>query len=323
MHSFTMDSNQLILVWMAQHNSHLMVFLLLTNSGTQNQGHAFYPNPIHFKNSPNGSVFSFSTTFVFAIRSDYGNLSGHGLAFVIAPHRGLQGSLANHYLGLFNSCNNGNRSNHVVVVELDTVYSEDFGDINESHVGIDINGLKSAANYTAGYFDDTDLFHNLTLISGQEMQVWIDYDGRTKQMNVTVAQLHMEKPVRPLWAWKYDLSSILDQTMYVGFSSSTGSVQAHHYILVWSFKTNGKAQELSQLPKLPRLGSKGTSRFVTIGLPIISLVSLVAAVLAVVYYVRRKKYEEIHEDWEVSSLSIKNCTLLLRDSEKTSYWVMG
>ncbi|KAG5583744.1 hypothetical protein H5410_044178 [Solanum commersonii] len=272
--------------------------LLLTASETQDQGHAFYPNPIHFKNSTNGTVVSFSTTFVFAIRSDYGILSGHGLVFVIAPQRRIQGALAYHYLGLFNSSNNGDRSNHVVGVELDTIYSEEFGDINANHVGIDINGLRSVAVETAGYFDNTGLFHNLTLISGQPMQVWVDYDGSTKQINVTVALLHVEKPVSPLLSLKTDLSPILDQTMYVGFSSSTGSVPTHHYILGWSFKINGKAQELSQLPNLPRLGRKGTSRFVKIGLPLISLVLLVVATSMMVYYVRRKKYEELLEDWE-------------------------
>nr|XP_016498880.1 PREDICTED: L-type lectin-domain containing receptor kinase IV.1-like [Nicotiana tabacum] len=274
--------------------------LLLTNSKTQDQGHAFYPNPIHFKNSPNGTAFSFSTTFVFAIRSDYGNLSGHGLVFVIAPKRGLEGAFPSHHLGLFNSANNGNSSNHVVGVELDTIISKEFNDINDNHVGIDINGLDSVAVQPAGYFDDTGLFHNLTLISGQQLQVWVEYDGNTEQINVTLAPLYVTKPVRPLLVLKYDLSPILDQTMYVGFSSSTGSVPTHHYILGWSFKTNGKAQELSQLPNLPRLGRKELPRFLTTGLPIISLVSIVIAISVVVYYIRRKKkFEELLDDWEL------------------------
>ncbi|PHU04198.1 L-type lectin-domain containing receptor kinase IV.4 [Capsicum chinense] len=276
--------------------------LLLTDSKTQDQGHAFYPNAIHFKNSPNGTtVFSFSTTFVFAIRSDYRPLDGHGLAFVIAPQRGIRRALANHYLGLFNSANNGDSSNHIVGVELDTIYSADFDDMNDNHVGIDINGLKSLANHTTGYFDDDDtgLFHDMTLVSGQPMQVWVDYDGSSKQINVTVAPLLMGKqPVRPLLSLKYDLSPIFYQTMYVGFSSSTGSVPTNHYILGWSFKIDGKAQELSQLPKLPRLEGKQTSRFVTIGLPVMSLVSVIVATSVVVYYVRRKKYEQLVEDWE-------------------------
>lgn len=274
--------------------------LLLTNSKTQDQGHAFYPNPIHFKNSPIGTAFSFSTTFVFAIRSDYGNLSGHGLVFVITPKRGLEGAFPSHHLGLFNSTNNGNSSNHVVGVELDTIISKEFDDINDNHVGIDINGLTSKANQTAGYYDETGLFHNLKIISGQPMQVWVDYDGNTQHINVTLAPLYVGKPVRPLLALKYDLSPILDQNMYVGFSSSTGSVPTHHYILGWSFKTNGKTQELSQLPNLPRLGRKELPRFLTTGLPIISLVSIVIAISVVVYYIRRKKkFEELLDDWEL------------------------
>ncbi|XP_060201992.1 L-type lectin-domain containing receptor kinase IV.1-like [Lycium barbarum] len=272
--------------------------LLLTNSTVQDQGHAFYPNPIHFKNKPDGNAFSFSTTFVFAIRSDNRPLDGHGLIFIIVPQRGIRGAVANHYLGLFNSTNNGNRSNRVVGIEIDTIFSDEFGDVDNNHVGIDINGLKSVAAKTAGYFDGTGLFHNLTLISGQPMQVWVDYEGSNKQINVTLAPLHVGKPVRPLLTLKYDLSPILDQIMYVGFSSSTGSVPTHHYILGWSFKTNGKAQELSQLPNLPRLARKGASRFVMIGFPLISLVSLVVATSILVYYVKRKKYQELLEDWE-------------------------
>ncbi|KAK6779185.1 hypothetical protein RDI58_021369 [Solanum bulbocastanum] len=41
--------------------------LELTNTSRLQKGHAFYPTPINFKNLTNGSNFSFSTTFVFAI----------------------------------------------------------------------------------------------------------------------------------------------------------------------------------------------------------------------------------------------------------------
>ncbi|ONI03480.1 hypothetical protein PRUPE_6G259500 [Prunus persica] len=73
-----------------------------------------------FKNSSNGTVFSFSTTFVFAIRSEYADLSAHGMAFVVAPTRGLPGALPRQYLGLFNETNNGNATNHVFALEINT-----------------------------------------------------------------------------------------------------------------------------------------------------------------------------------------------------------
>lgn len=273
--------------------------LKLTNDTKQQKGHAFYPNPIVFKNTFNGSVSSFSTTFVFAIRSEYPTLSGHGIVFVVSPTKGLPDSLPSQYLGLFNKTNNGNYSNHVFGVELDTILSSEFADINDNHVGIDINDLKSANSTPAGYYSDG--FKNLSLISGNPMQVWVEYDGVKKQIDVTLAPINIKKPEKPLLSLTKDLSPILNNVMYVGFSSSTGSVLTSHYVLGWSFKVNGQSQQLviSELPKLPRLGDKKESKFFTIGLPLISLSLVFMVTLAVVHVIKRKKkFAELLEDWE-------------------------
>ena len=277
--------------------------LKLTNDTKQQMGHAFYPNPITFKNSSNGSVSSFSTTFVFAIYPEYPTLSGHGIAFVIAPTRGLPGALASQWLGLFNTSNNGNATNHVVAIELDTLRNSEFGDINDNHVGIDINGLASNESAPAGYYaDNNGAFRNLTLISAHQMRVWVEYGGIEKKIEVTMAPINVGKPKTPLLSFSYDLSSIIEDNMYVGFSSATGSMLTTHYVLGWSFKVNGQAPELdlSQLPKLPRIGGKPRSKFLTIGLPVI-IVSLVSVTIsAIVYVIRRKrKFAELLEDWEI------------------------
>ncbi|CAL9002597.1 unnamed protein product [Prunus brigantina] len=126
--------------------------LMVTNDTEEQKGHAFYPNPVTFKNSySNSNVFSFSTTFVFAIRSVSATLGGHGMAFVIAPKRGFPGASGSPFLGLFNPTNNGNPTNHVFAVELDTVRSAAFNDIDNNHVGIDINGLNSTDSASAAY----------------------------------------------------------------------------------------------------------------------------------------------------------------------------
>ncbi|KAK5804254.1 L-type lectin-domain containing receptor kinase IV.1-like [Gossypium arboreum] len=277
--------------------------LKLTNKTMQQKGNAFYPHLVDFKNSTNGSVFSFSSTFVFAILPEYPTLSGHGIAFVIAPTKGLPGSLPSQYLGLFNESNNGNDTNHVVAVELDTIQSKEFGDINDNHVGIDINGLKSATSFPAGYYeDDSHDFKNLTLISGKQMQVWVEYHGLEKRMDVTLAPFKVPKPDTPLLSLSRDLSSIVNREMYVGFSSSTGSVLTSHYVLGWSFKVNGQAEELtlSQLPKLPRLGPKKKPKVLTIGLPLILVSLALAGVSGAAYLVRRKrKFADVVEDWEL------------------------
>ena len=84
--------------------------------------------------------------------SEYPTLRGNGIAFVISPTRGWSGGLPNQYLGLFNDTNNGNATNHVVAVELDTVQNEEFKDINDNHVGVDINGMVSKNSSLAGYY---------------------------------------------------------------------------------------------------------------------------------------------------------------------------
>ncbi|KAL5740563.1 hypothetical protein ACOSQ2_029743 [Xanthoceras sorbifolium] len=275
--------------------------LHLTNYTTQETGHAFYPNPITFKNSTNGAAFSFSTAFVFGILSEYPTLAGHGIAFVVAPTRGLPGALPSQHLGLFNGTNDGNSSNHVFAVELDTIQNTEVSDINNNHLGIDINGLSSENATSAGYFDGGK-FKNLTLISGQPMQVWVEYNGVEKQIHVTIAPLHVDKPSTPLLSLSRDLSSNVNNIMYVGFSSATGSVLTSHYVLGWSFKMNGQAEklDLSQLPKLPRIGPKERSKFLTIGLPIISVSLILAAISVVVFVIkRRRKFAEVLEDWEL------------------------
>ncbi|XP_031398660.1 L-type lectin-domain containing receptor kinase IV.1-like [Punica granatum] len=197
--------------------------LRLTNETRQMIGHAFYPDPVPFKNSSEGSVFSFSTTFVFAIISKGPAVGGPGIAFVAAPQRGLPGAFPSTYLGLFNVTNNGDPTNHVFAIELDTVQSPDFKDINDNHVGIDINGLVSAESASAGYYPDggAGKFENLTLLSGRPMQVWVDYDGIEKRIEVTLAPFKAVRPSTPLLSLSLDLSTIVKETMFVGFSSST------------------------------------------------------------------------------------------------------
>jgi len=207
---------------------------------------------LSIQNTSSESVSSFLTTFVFAIKPQYATLGGHGIVFVISPTKGLPDSQTSQYLGLFNNSNNGKSSNHVFGVELDTGKGFKLDDINDNHVGIDINDLKSANSTPAGYYDDNGRFRNLSLSSGYPMQVWIEYDGVKKKIDVTLSPMSVgasNKPTQPLLSLTKDLSPILNNRMYVGFSSSTGLLVASHYILGWSFKVNGQAEDfgISQL----------------------------------------------------------------------------
>ncbi|XP_066392060.1 L-type lectin-domain containing receptor kinase IV.4-like [Miscanthus floridulus] len=100
------------------------------------KGHAFHPTPLQLRDSPNGSVQSFSVAFVVRI-------------VTVSPGKGLVlCSLPAKNLGLANIQNNGNASNHLLAVELDTIQSVEFKDTN-ANVGIDINGLQSLRSYNA------------------------------------------------------------------------------------------------------------------------------------------------------------------------------
>ncbi|GFZ13263.1 concanavalin A-like lectin protein kinase family protein [Actinidia rufa] len=220
--------------------------LQLTNTSKQEVGHAFYPVRLN----TSSRNLSFSTYFVFAMVPKLPNLGGHGLAFTISPAMNFAQALPTSYLGILNSSNNGKDSNHLLAVEFDTAKSPEFNDIDDNHVGIDVNSLTSNAS--------APVTSGSTTMKGENL------------LNVRVAPIRSPKPELSLLSTRIDLSPILLDSMYVGFSAATGGVTSSHYILGWSFSRNGKAQDLK----------------------------LSKASFSIVYYVRRKKYEEIREDWE-------------------------
>ncbi|CAA7014389.1 unnamed protein product [Microthlaspi erraticum] len=111
---------------------------------------------------------------------------------------------------------------------------------NANHVGVDINSLVSDKAEKAGYFNDDGTFRDLLLSSGDSMQVWIEYDSKQKQLNVTLHPVNVPKPKIPLLSLEKDLSPYLLEYMFIGFTSATGALTASHYILDWKFKMNGK-----------------------------------------------------------------------------------
>uniref|UniRef100_A0A1J3J2C8 non-specific serine/threonine protein kinase n=1 Tax=Noccaea caerulescens TaxID=107243 RepID=A0A1J3J2C8_NOCCA len=289
--------------------------LKLTNTSVQRTGHAFYTERIRFKDSPNGNVSSFSTTFVFAFIPQLRMLSGFGMAFVVAPKASLPYADASQYMGLFNATNDGNDTNHVFAVELDTIPNLQFNDMDDNHVGIDINSLKSINSSRAGYWDERGQFKNLTLISRKRMQVWIDYDGLSHKIDVTMAPFNEDKPRKPLVSTVKDLSSVLLQDMFVGFSSATGTIirSSDHFVLGWSFQVKGKApplalSELPKLPKIPRSGPLTIHSFYQYGIPLIAILFLfIFLVTVLVRFIvrRRRKFAEEIEDWETEFTKIR------------------
>ncbi|XP_062172895.1 L-type lectin-domain containing receptor kinase IV.2-like [Alnus glutinosa] len=277
--------------------------LQLTNLSRQEVGRAFCHFPMKFNTTSSDltSSLSFSTNFVFAIVPEVKNLGGHDISFTISPSRDFSHALLNRYLGLFNNSNNGLSTNHILAIELDTVSDPEFGDITMNHVGIDVNGMKSVASAPAMYFSNKEGKNiNLDLMSGNPMHLWIDYDEAEKLLNVTLAPTTIPKPNRPLLSTHIDLSQILLESMYVGFSSATGTLASDHYILGWSFNKSGPSQSLgvSSLPPLPRERKRKDKPSLMIMTVLIAVTLVLITVIGAAYILRRKKYEEIREDWE-------------------------
>ncbi|XP_038690060.1 L-type lectin-domain containing receptor kinase S.4 [Tripterygium wilfordii] len=303
--------------------------LRLTNYTSRVVGHAFYSPQIKFKNSSDAKSFSFSTAFAFAISPQYPKLGGHGFAFTVSPQKGLPDALPSQFLGLLNATDMGNFSNHIFAVEFDTVKDYEFGDINDNHVGIDINGLKSNKSVPATYLLDNSTKQELNLTGGKVIQAWIDYDGIKNRLDVRLSPFST-KPRSPILSCDVDLSPILKDSMYVGFSSSTGLLAASHYILGWSFKMNGEAKSLSlsSLPSLP--GPKKNHTALILGLTVSACVVIILVVTLSFFLVKKIKNADVVEEWEFqvgphrySYQELKKATRGFRDKELLGFGGFG
>lgn len=134
------------------------------------------------------------------------------------------------------------------------------------------------------------------------MQVWVDYDGNMGQIDVALAPIKVAKPRKPLVSAKYDLSTVLMEWAYIGFSSVTSGINSRHYLLGWSFAMNGPAPpiNIANLPKLPCFGPKPPSKGLVIVLPIATAtVMLSLGTIATLLVLRHLRYAQLHEDWEL------------------------
>ncbi|KAL6145110.1 hypothetical protein ACLB2K_055798 [Fragaria x ananassa] len=214
--------------------------LSLTNESTTfSLGRALYSQKIRTKLANSSSPLPFSTSFIFSLAPVQHLQPGHGFAFVFLPFSDLTGASSSQHLGLFNFTNNGDPNTNILGIEFDVFKNQEFEDPNDNHVGVDINSLTSIRSEAAGYWtssEDGGNFKELKLNDGINYQVWIDFRGST--INVTMARAGVRKPQKPLITEVVDLSRVLLDEMYVGFSGATGALVESHRILSWSFSNS-------------------------------------------------------------------------------------
>ncbi|XP_057837075.2 L-type lectin-domain containing receptor kinase IV.2-like [Cryptomeria japonica] len=270
--------------------------LRLTDQSTNAVGRALWEKSLHLKT--NNSVSSFSTTFVFSMVPPTNN-HGHGLTFLVSPSRSPVRASDSGYLGLINPSSDGREDNHLFAVEFDTHLNHWNNDIDGNHIGVDLNTINSTVSKTAGYHTG-ERFEELKMASGQNIQAWIDYDGHKHNLSVAIALAGMSRPLNPLIAMpNIDLADIFKEEMYVGFSAAQGrDAVEDHYILAWSFNSDGMAPtlDLSHLPSFIR--SKGVSVRIIVGVSVGLFSLVVLGSLVVWYWLKRGKQREAVEEWE-------------------------
>lgn len=298
------NSSSISLYGNATIESHI---LTLTNETVFSIGRALYPAKIATKQAASSYVLPFSTSFIFAMAPNKKYQPGHGIVFLFVPGTGIEGGEASQNLGLLNLTNNGLPGNHLFGVEFDVFKNEEFKDISDNHVGLDVNSLVSEVAHDAGYWpDDGQPFNPLKMTDGKTYQVWIDYaDSR---INVTMAPTGIKRPKQPLLNATLNLSQVFQDEMYVGFSSATGQLVESHKILAWSFSnTNFSLSDALisrglpsfELPEDPMYKEKGFIAGMTVGLFILLLVGSLVSVVLIKNSQRRKKEREEMEDWEL------------------------
>ncbi|EOA36980.1 hypothetical protein CARUB_v10009951mg [Capsella rubella] len=208
-------------------------------------GRAIFINPIPFKPNPSSSyVYSFKTSFSLTITTRRENPNpGHGLAFIVVPDNKNVTVSGLGYLSLVNRLNNGNPNNHLFAVEFDVFKDKHLGDIDDNHVGININSARSTVSKKAGYWiqsrtggKDRWVFKALRLSDGG-CRAWIEYENGKVTVTIGVSQ---EKPKRPLMEAMVDLSKVFHEKMYMGFAGSMGRGAERHEIVDWNFQNSAK-----------------------------------------------------------------------------------
>ncbi|KAM3245484.1 hypothetical protein ACQJBY_056677 [Aegilops geniculata] len=278
--------------------------LSLTNGPGGTSGHAFCRYPLSFQDNPGGAISSFSTTFVFVM--GFKQYKGNGMAFILSSTSDLPDDSPGEYLVLPHS----NLDGHAFfAVEFDTVLNPEIGDIDDNHVGIDVNSLASVESQTAGFYNFYGEFQTVVLRSGERIQAWVDYDSKSYQLNVTLAPSHsFIKPQLPLLSTTVNLSSLLSLgPVYAGFSASSRKVSSSHYVLGWSLKLDGVAEPLdySVLPFVTEDELQHRAKFqLPSHMNILGAPSIVPAVILIVLAIlicRRLRKAKEDDEWEVKS----------------------
>lgn len=112
-------------------------------------------------------------------------------------------------------------------IELDTFQNPVFNDINGNHAAVNLNGeVMSVIQEPIAR----------PLATEETRTAWVDYNGDTNLLEVRVAETN-NRPNAPVLTYNTDLSSVLGNEAFVGFTSGTGSGSGRHRLRSWEFES--------------------------------------------------------------------------------------
>ncbi|KAK1359664.1 Non-specific serine/threonine protein kinase [Heracleum sosnowskyi] len=282
--------------------------ILFTNDSDQfSIGRLFYPSPIRIKPDTNSThVTSFSTQFVFSVIPEIVSSPGFGLVFMLSKLTNPPGALSGQYFGVFNN-DTVPTVGPIFAVEFDTGQNVEFNDPDGNHVGIDLNDVQSVKTEPGGYYEGgTSIPVNMR--NGKNIHAWIEFNGDKFEINVTIAPVGMDKPVRPLLSYRdRRISNYLSRDMYVGFSASKTTWVERQRVLAWSFSDTGVARDINVtgLPVFDRDWSSSSklSTLAIVGI-VAGCVVFVGIAFGIGYWTWREFWdveieEDEVEDWEL------------------------
>ncbi|CAN1144409.1 Probable L-type lectin-domain containing receptor kinase S.5 [Linum perenne] len=176
---------------------------------TNKSGRVFYRVPFRIS-AP------FDTTFVLKFGGRT-NPVGEGLAFILTGNLAPPSNSSGKWLGIANSTAGG----RIVAVEFDArkSYREDLDD---NHVGLDINGVYSVRQVSLSGF-------GVNLASPEAVRARVRYDGHNLTVFVgpRLERLVLSHPI--------DLTDHLPEVVHVGFSGSTSQFAQQRCVQSWQF----------------------------------------------------------------------------------------
>ncbi|KAK9938024.1 hypothetical protein M0R45_014785 [Rubus argutus] len=278
-----------------QGNASLDGSLRLTTSALDDKlggsvGRATFHEPFLLRQNSTGKLADFTSSFTFAVDSQSNTNYGDGLVFFLAP----AGSELNFKLGEGSSLGlpvNSTLANYTmsstqyefVAVEFD-IYpnidrkSIDWG-LNYTHVGIDINSVKS--NITKPWDGG--------IKEGIQNTATVSYNSSSKNLSVAFTTFEngvngdKVQVIRNIY-FSGDLLQYLPDRVIVGFSASTGLFFALHKIISWNFTSTPLVDDHS--------GNNNTG--LAVGLGIGGSLTLVG-LLALVWFIFCRKQKETGE----------------------------